>query len=121
MAPDFRSDKMESAEGKGIARGRREDSGRRFGDTRRVRTVLEMLSRRSRAAQVSDLVGFWLMWHLHGGFEGLEDLGMDRSTIFRRVKRFRTLFGKHPDEYVLPGVSVNLHEYRKAITAERRR
>ena len=45
---------------------------------------------------------------------------MERSTIFRRVKRFRTLFGKHPDEYVLPGVKVNLHEYRKAVEAERK-
>lgn len=121
MAPDYRSDKMESAEGKGLARARRQAAGWRFGTTPHPRTVLEMLSRRMKAAQVSDLVGFWAMWHLHGGFEGLEDLGMERSTIFRRVKRFRTLFGKHPDEYSLPGVKVNLHEYRKAVEAERRK
>src|SRR4029079_145798 len=111
----------ESAEGKGIARARRQASRRKFGESSRPQLLGDRVSRQRKTAQVSGLVGFWVMWHLHGGFEGLEDLGMERSTIFRRIKRFRTVFGKHPDREVLPGVKVNLHEYRKAVEAERRK
>jgi hypothetical protein len=114
---DFRSEKMETADGKGIARARRQAEGGRFG--RPGRTVLNRLLRRITASQVADLVGFWTMWHLHGGFEGLEELGMSRSTIFSRVRRFRTLFGKHPDEYQLPGVLLDVHAYWSAVASER--
>ena len=114
---DFRSEKMETADGKGIARARRLAEGRRFG--RRSRTLWNRQLRRITASQVSDLVGFWTMWHLHGGFEGLEELGMSRSTIFARVRRFRTLFGKHPDEYQLPGVVVDVEAYWSAVASER--
>jgi len=63
------------------------------------------------AGTVSDVVGFWLLWHLHGGFEGLRELGMSRASIFRKVATFRKLFGVHPDEYQLPGVSLDLDAY----------
>ena len=36
---------------------------------------------------VADLFGFWLLWHLEGGFEGLERLGMNRATIYRKINR----------------------------------
>jgi hypothetical protein len=36
-----------------------------------------------------DLMGFWLAWHLEGGFEGLQRLGMSRASIYRRVSLFR--------------------------------
>ena len=55
-----------------------------------------------------DLVGFWLVWHLEGGFEGCRGLGMSRSAIYRRIKIFRVTFGVHPDEFVLPGVTSDL-------------
>ena len=38
---------------------------------------------------VEDMIGFWVMWHLYGGFEGLEEFGMHKSTIWRKVARFR--------------------------------
>ena len=60
---------------------------------------------------VEESYGFWLLWQIHGGFGGLERLGMARTTIFRRIKRFRQLTGFHPDEYELPGLTFDLEAY----------
>jgi hypothetical protein len=60
---------------------------------------------------VEDLVGFWLLWHLEGGFAGLQEMGMSRSGIYRRVQAFRTVFGAHPDTFDMPGVSIDLGAY----------
>ena len=66
-----------------------------------------------------DLFGFWLVWHLEGGFEGLQKpreeggLGMSRSGVYRRISLFRRLTGQHPDEYEIPGLTINLEEYLK--------
>ena len=56
--------------------------------------------------------GFWVVWHLEGGFEGLRATGMSRASIYRRVKLFRIAFGMHPDEFVMPGVTLDLEEYQ---------
>jgi len=112
MAPDYRSDKSESLEGKGVAR-RAWDAYAR-GVNKIGVPLLEPVARRLAASQVADLVGFWVIWHLHGGFEGLEELGMHRTTIFRKVNRFRTVFGVHPDEFRMDGVSLNAAEYWKS-------
>ena len=42
--------------------------------------------------------GFWLLWHVEGGFEGLQRIGMSRSSIYRRISAFRKLMEVHPDE-----------------------
>lgn len=49
------------------------------------------------AGERSGLIGFWVAWHNAGGFHGLELFGWDRATIYRKPKRFRTVFGAHPD------------------------
>jgi hypothetical protein len=36
------------------------------------------------------LVGFWAIWRLAGGFEGLQRMGMSRASIYRRIKLFRS-------------------------------
>ena len=59
----------------------------------------------------ADLVGFWVLWHAEGGFEGLQRFGMSDSTIWRRVKAFRDAFGEHPDDFVFPGLSIDLGRY----------
>jgi hypothetical protein len=59
----------------------------------------------------ADLMGFWLLWHLEGGFEGMRRLGMSETTVWRRVKAFRDAFGAHPDDYEFPGVEVKLEDY----------
>jgi hypothetical protein len=64
------------------------------------------------AGSIGDLVGFWAVWHLEGGFEGLRGMGMSRASIYRRVKLFRIAFGAHPDEFVMPGIKLDLNDFR---------
>jgi len=133
MVHDFRSEKSDSIEGRGIARGR----WSLFVDTELERIVdnadpgeiasftdlgdLDDDVREALAAwatERSELIGFWVSWHMAGGFLQLESGGWHRATIFRKVRRFRTVFGQHPDDYVFPGIKLNL---RHAWTAEVRR
>ncbi len=58
-----------------------------------------------------DLFGFWLTWRLVGGFEGMRQIGMSRSTIFRRISLFRAAFGVHPDVFEMPGVTVDVEAW----------
>ena len=106
---DFRSDRMDSSEGKGIARGAWQAYAKAV--TRLAGPAFQPVAKRVAAPAAVDLVGFWVVWHLHGGFEGLRDLGMSRASIYRRIKLFRSSFGAHPDEYRLPGVSLDLVRY----------
>ena len=46
---------------------------------------------------------------------------MARTTIFRRIKRFRLLTGFHPDEYELPGITVDLEAYWAGADADEAR
>jgi hypothetical protein len=64
------------------------------------------------AGSIADLIGFWCVWHLEGGFEGLQRMGMSRASIYRRVKLFRIAFGAHPDEFVMPGIKLDLNDFR---------
>jgi hypothetical protein len=89
---DFRSERMPSPEGKGIAR-------------------------RAWDAYANAVTGFWLLWHVEGGFEGLLRLGMSRASIYRRIRLFRKLLGVHPDEYEMPGVKLNLTKYQTTQAA----
>ena len=107
--PDFRSDRMESPEGKGIAR-RASDA---YAGAVRGSPAVETMARKLAIPVAIDLQGFWLVWHLEGGFEGLRRLGMSRASIYRRVKLFRATLGVHPDEYRLPGVTLDLDAYHR--------
>jgi hypothetical protein len=103
---------MESPEGRGIARARWEaspegKSGNRAGDP-----SIGLLTRRLAAPAMIDIAGFWVMWHLRGGFEGLRQMGLSRSSIYRRISLFRTATGQHPDEYEFPGISLDLKAYQ---------
>jgi hypothetical protein len=113
MVEDFRSQPMESAEGKGLARRAWESylgliQKRVYpGVAPFVEPALQPVSRQI----VEDLVGFWVLWHLYGGFEGLQRFGMHPSTIWRKVARFRKVTGHHPDEYKMPGISIDPKAY----------
>jgi len=106
---DFRSDKSESREGKGTARRAWEAYSR--GVNRVFVPISEPAIGRFSLRKVSDLVGFWVLWHLHGGFEGLRKAGMSERTIYRQVAWFRMAFHEHPDSYRFPGVDLNPEEY----------
>jgi hypothetical protein len=113
MSADFRSDPMETPEGKGIAKRAWEAY---VGVVRKtvypsVAPFLEPATEALSCQVVEDLIGFWVMWHLYGGFEGLERFGMHKSTIWRKVARFRKVIGAHPDEFEMPGVTIKPGEY----------
>jgi hypothetical protein len=76
-----------------------------------LRPVIERYAR----FKVGDLVGFWMLWHIYGGFEGLEQsYGMHRSTIWRKVAKFRKVFGSHPDEYRFEGITIDTASFWNA-------
>ncbi len=117
---DFRSDKSESSEGNGVAIDRwrgyhhnlSEDVITEAFSTPNT-TMLELLPEileelAADALERSELIGFWVAWHLAGGFRNLERGGWHRATIYRKVHRFRAAFGAHPDEYVFPWIQLDL-------------
>lgn len=108
---DFRSDRMDSPEGRGKARQAWEAY---VGAVSKVTTpALRPLVQRYAAGSVVDLIGFWVVWHLEGGFEGLQRMGMSRASIYRRIKLFRIAFGAHPDEFEMPGISLDVAAHRE--------
>lgn len=110
MGQDFRSDRMASPEGKGIARKAWEAYAKQ---ARKVNVPgVDAVAGRLAAPIAVDLMGFWMMWHLQGGFEGLRELGMSRAAIYRRIKLFRSSYGFHPDEFQLPGVTLDVEAFQ---------
>jgi hypothetical protein len=118
MTTDFRTDPMESPEGKGIARRAWDSYARAV--NRKAMPYVEPAARRAAAPVGVDLMGFWLTWQLEGGFEGLRALGMSRSSIYRRVSAFRRFTGQHPDEFEMPGVSLDVKAHQAAGSTARR-
>lgn len=126
MPPDYRSDKMDTIEGAGRARGRwftwlseLDDGEAEF--LMRLPHITIFTSFDAERAnkwegtppvdvkERSELIGFWLMWHAAGGFKRLEQWGWHRSTIHRKIRRFRDAYGGiHPDEYRFNWIDVDL-------------
>jgi hypothetical protein len=106
---------MESPEGRGIARRAWDSYANAVGKVASpaVKPVLAPFVRRYAAGSIVDLVGFWAVWHLEGGFEGLQRMGMSRASIYRRIKLFRLAFGAHPDEFEMPGITLDLAAFRE--------
>src|SRR3954447_189295 len=108
---DFRSNRMPSPEGRGIARRAWDQYAATV--NRVAGPAVEPLAERIAAPIAVDLMGFWLIWHLEGGFDGLRRLRMSRSSIYRRIKLFRRSYGVHPDEFQLAGVELDVAEYSR--------
>jgi hypothetical protein len=115
MGDDFRSERMETPEGKGNARRTFDRAWAAYSKkvNKVAGPVLKPVTDKIGAAAAVDLVGFWLAWHAEGGFEGLRRLGMSRSAIYRRLSLFRKIVGVHPDEYQVTGVTIDVEAYLK--------
>jgi hypothetical protein len=118
---DFRSDPSESPEGKGIAHARRSSFWRSVPENQLAELLAQSpyssfeewpaFVRDQAAAMVveeAELIGFWVSWHRAGGFEALESGGWHRATIYRKIRRFRSRFGAHPDEYRFSWITLDL-------------
>ena len=110
LVADYRSERMASPEGMGNARRAFEEVAARL-ETSARSPLLRPIARRFAAPMAMDIAGFWLLWHLEGGFEGLLRMGMSRASIYRRIKDFRNAMGVHPDEYEMPGVALDVRKY----------
>jgi hypothetical protein len=86
---------------------------------RAVRKVLGPAAQREGVNRATSALGFWLAWRLYGGFDGLRELGMARRTIYFQLKVFQLAYGKHPDEFELPGVVLDPDAYMREALAER--
>jgi len=113
MPDDFRSDRMATPEGRGNAKRQFERAWGAYANrvNKVVGPVGERLAKNLGASATVDLIGFWLTWQTEGGYDGLRRLGMSRSAIYRRIGQFRKHMGIHPDEYAMPGVTINVDEY----------
>ena len=118
--PDFRTDKSDSVEGSGRAAGRwhayhgaldEEVLAEAFPmqaiDTEDYPDLVRDDIAED-AMEQSELIGFWVAWHMAGGFAALEEGGWHRATIFRKVRRFRARYGAHPDDYTFPWIQLDL-------------
>jgi hypothetical protein len=129
-APDFRSDRSESPEGRGIAHGRSGAFWKSLPESVRAQAAQEATLTLSfvedypafirdqvtrTVVEDAELIGFWVAWHKAGGFGGPEAGGWHRATIYRKIRRLRARFGAHPDEHRFEWIKLDL---RRAWTDE---
>ena len=107
---DFRGQKMPSREGLNRAWGRYKDAVNRLSAAGLLPGVTEASQIIARELVMSH-AGFWLVWQLEGGFDGLRRLGMSEAAIYRRIKTFRAAFKAHPDNFEFPGVTIDVEKY----------
>lgn len=116
LVADFRSERMPSPEGEGHAKAALESAWETFYAANRqmnkplfaLMPWIKSVSRGYATSQVFDLFGFWVMWRLAGGFDGLQNsTGMSRSSLYRRIALFREVFGEHPDVMEFPGITID--------------
>jgi hypothetical protein len=131
LMSDFRSDRMPSPDGRGNARKKFADAWGAYvaflqpaNDL--LKPALEKIAMPVARSLTFDMLGFWLAWQLEGGFEGLmrpkpKGLGMSRSAVYRRIAMFRRMTGKHPDEYTIPGVTLDVAAYWANVIKEAKR
>lgn len=68
------------------------------------------LSRGVARSTVQRLLGFWMMWHMYGGREGIFAAGvMAHSTYYRQEAEFRVVFGEDVADWAV-GLSAAMKE-----------
>jgi len=105
MSDDLRKQRSESPEGKGIAR--RAWDAYSEAVKRNTPKWVDASIRDVSFRWTEQMLGFWVAWHLYGGFEGLKRAGWSERTIYRRLKEFRIVFKTHPDTFRHPGVTLD--------------
>jgi len=110
---DLRSEPMPRRDGVGLAADRRASALERLGRLALLPT--EVPARRVALETTQGLLGFWVLWQLEGGFEGLKRLGFSDATIYRKIKSFRESFGEHPDLYQFPGLVADPEGYLRVF------
>lgn len=110
---DFRSQRMPSPDGHGKAKAAWLKAWGAYSDAvnKVAGPIVEPAFRPIARTMTFDVLGFWLVWQLEGGFEGMQRMGMSRSAIYRRLALFRKATGAHPDDYTFPGVHIDVSEY----------
>lgn len=104
MPKDLRKERMDTPEG--LGRARRVWTGWSESVGLERPAAWDRAFARVGEKHMMGMFGFWMTWHLFGGFEGMRRAGWSRATIYRHLKRFRTEMGVHPDEYQLNGVDI---------------
>ena len=119
---DFRAHRMPSPEGIGNAKKAFQSAWAKYAKS--LEPITGKISQPLAENVTFDLLGFWIMWQLLGGFEGLQKptseggLGMSRSAVYRRVSMFRKALGSHPDEFTLAGVQISVEAYLKHLAEQ---
>lgn len=102
---DFRSEPSDSIEGRGIARGAWDSYLKGVGKV--VGPVIDSFAAGAARKWTGEMIGFWVLRHSLAGFEGLEEFGMHKTTIWRKVKKFRLVFKEHPDTFRFEGITLD--------------
>ena len=116
---DFRSDKSESAEGGRVAVSRwagyhykldQDIVAQAFSTPAQSMEDLDPEIRDALAGDAlerSELIGFWVAWHLAGGFDNLERGGWHRANLPQDPSLPAT-YGAHPDEFAFTWIQLDL-------------
>jgi hypothetical protein len=113
---DFRSDPMPTPDGHGKAKNAFAKAWAKYS-----REAVYPISR----TITFDIFGFWIAWNLYGGFEGLMrseaegGMAMSRSAVYRRIQLFRMATGFHPDDFSVPGITIDVEEYLKSLSRKK--
>ena len=116
---DFRSSRMPSPDGNGRAKEAFASAWLKY--SKALEPVTRPIASPIAREATFDIYGFWIVWNLVGGFEGLQKpvseggLGMSRSAIYRRIQMFRIATGTHPDDFAVPGITIDIDAYVAAL------
>ena len=116
---DFRSSRSQSPDGSGRAKEAFATAWAKY--AKAMEPLTKPLASPIAREATFDIYGFWIVWNLMGGFDGLNrpvsegGLGMSRSAIYRRIQMFRTVTGRHPDDFEVPGITIDMDAYLEAL------
>lgn len=77
-----------------------------------VEAALQPVTQGIAAQTVTRLAGFWVMWNLFGGYDGLRAQGWERTNIWRNRKEFRAVFGVEVEDF-LPKQTADIVGWRE--------